>query len=81
MATTITAVTVYIIRTGENGEATKIAVAKIELIVTELQAADGKQRERLVRMEANNAYLVEAVNRLDRTVMASFGKNQTPSPP
>ena len=78
VATAITAVTVYIIRAGENGEATQRAVAKIEAIVTQLQEADGKQRERLVRIEANNAYMIDAINRLDRTVMASFGKGREP---
>lgn len=81
VASAVTAVTVYIVRTGEVGEATQRAVAKIETIVTQLQEADGNQRERLVRIEANNAYLIDAVNRLDRTIMASFGKGMAPASP
>jgi hypothetical protein len=56
-------------------------MVQLQASLTQLQADDGKQRERLVRIEASNSYLIEAVNRLDRTVMASFGKGNTGSVP
>lgn len=74
---------VYVVSTHDGGDSTQKTVAKLETKIdameVRLESNDSKQRERLARMEATTATLVDAVNRIDRTIMATVGKVPVPS--
>ena len=70
---------VYVVQGRDNGDNTATRVVRIEQSVDTLKTAENDHRERLAKIEAANTYMIEAINRIDRTIMAAFGKTPNPA--